>query len=394
MDRASFPCGCNADGCGNVYGRLEFNPKRVRTHFIHTIMRLELEKKQKKSDKQNTLHTYDGRLRLRESDEENSVVDSSGMNTRLINYNPANNILYPTTTMQSSSGVGLNSMDGHPLVGANSHYSSNETDDSSRNCANASLAESPLDLHYAFRNDYSVDPTQANYSLMYPNASYFSSNSVPTFVDFNAMGISNQPSLMPSYTSYSTNIPYNGLMNTPPTLTTPTIAPGDGISSMSSYITAGANNDCVHNGSLFDNHVTEDFLNINQSSGSGGSKENKAVDHFGGKFNDFINDANKLLDVTSVSAVDLNCLLNDENLSSHQIDPVPSANTTNGTGANVNSALSAADTSTESHSYMRFESDFANKLNSTHNYSLSNDTNATLDDKSNELFQKDSVLTT
>ncbi|KAI8516679.1 negative regulation of phosphatase [Branchiostoma belcheri] len=46
VDRLSFPCGCTKDGCGNLAGRIEFNPVRVRTHFIHTIMRLELEKKQ------------------------------------------------------------------------------------------------------------------------------------------------------------------------------------------------------------------------------------------------------------------------------------------------------------------------------------------------------------
>ncbi|XP_074644922.1 uncharacterized protein LOC141901502 [Tubulanus polymorphus] len=45
VDRLSFPCGCTKDGCGNVTGRIEFNPLRVRTHFIHTLMRLELEKK-------------------------------------------------------------------------------------------------------------------------------------------------------------------------------------------------------------------------------------------------------------------------------------------------------------------------------------------------------------
>ncbi|KAM4711061.1 LOW QUALITY PROTEIN: uncharacterized protein FYW61_021640 [Anableps anableps] len=44
VDRMSFPCGCTKDGCGNNAGRLEFNPVRVRTHFLHTIMKLELEK--------------------------------------------------------------------------------------------------------------------------------------------------------------------------------------------------------------------------------------------------------------------------------------------------------------------------------------------------------------
>ncbi|XP_059184304.1 cysteine/serine-rich nuclear protein 3-like [Centropristis striata] len=44
VDRMSFPCGCTKDGCSNNTGRLEFNPVRVRTHFLHTIMKLELEK--------------------------------------------------------------------------------------------------------------------------------------------------------------------------------------------------------------------------------------------------------------------------------------------------------------------------------------------------------------
>ncbi|XP_012257609.2 uncharacterized protein LOC105686917 isoform X2 [Athalia rosae] len=45
VDRAGFPCGCSRDGCANSSGRIEFNPVRVRTHFIHTLMRLELETK-------------------------------------------------------------------------------------------------------------------------------------------------------------------------------------------------------------------------------------------------------------------------------------------------------------------------------------------------------------
>ncbi|KAM4606442.1 cysteine/serine-rich nuclear protein 1b isoform 1-T2 [Polymixia lowei] len=45
MDHSSFPCGCTKDGCGNTEGRIEFNSTRVQTHYIHTIMKLELEKK-------------------------------------------------------------------------------------------------------------------------------------------------------------------------------------------------------------------------------------------------------------------------------------------------------------------------------------------------------------
>lgn len=42
----SFPCGCTQEGCANESGRTEFNPMRVRAHFLHTLMRLELEKQQ------------------------------------------------------------------------------------------------------------------------------------------------------------------------------------------------------------------------------------------------------------------------------------------------------------------------------------------------------------
>ncbi|XP_032880083.1 cysteine/serine-rich nuclear protein 3 isoform X2 [Amblyraja radiata] len=50
VDRMSFPCGCTKEGCSNAAGRIEFNPIRVRTHFLHTIMKLELEKSQQQLD--------------------------------------------------------------------------------------------------------------------------------------------------------------------------------------------------------------------------------------------------------------------------------------------------------------------------------------------------------
>ncbi|XP_076243005.1 AXIN1 up-regulated 1 isoform X2 [Calliopsis andreniformis] len=68
VDRAGFPCGCTRDGCANSSGRIEFNPVRVRTHFIHTLMRLELEKKQR--DEEGADHeasdNQNGRSPLRE----------------------------------------------------------------------------------------------------------------------------------------------------------------------------------------------------------------------------------------------------------------------------------------------------------------------------------------
>ncbi|XP_034411772.1 cysteine/serine-rich nuclear protein 1-like isoform X2 [Cyclopterus lumpus] len=45
VDRFNFPCGCTKDGCGNTQGRIEFNSRRVQTHYIHTVMKLELQRR-------------------------------------------------------------------------------------------------------------------------------------------------------------------------------------------------------------------------------------------------------------------------------------------------------------------------------------------------------------
>ncbi|XP_051990164.1 cysteine/serine-rich nuclear protein 1-like [Xyrauchen texanus] len=45
MDRTNFPCGCSKEVCGNPAGRIEFNSSRVQSHYIHTHMKLELEKR-------------------------------------------------------------------------------------------------------------------------------------------------------------------------------------------------------------------------------------------------------------------------------------------------------------------------------------------------------------
>ena len=57
VDRLNFPCGCSRDACANPSGRVEFNPVRVRTHFIHTLMRLELENAE--GSKPQLVHTAD-----------------------------------------------------------------------------------------------------------------------------------------------------------------------------------------------------------------------------------------------------------------------------------------------------------------------------------------------
>lgn len=86
VDRLNFPCGCSREYCGNSSGRIEFNPVRVRTHFIHTLMRLELEKKQKieeenanklgKIDETNWMHNerLSGTYQKRESEESTKLA--------------------------------------------------------------------------------------------------------------------------------------------------------------------------------------------------------------------------------------------------------------------------------------------------------------------------------
>lgn len=56
VDRLNFPCGCSREACGNPSGRVEFNPVRVRTHFIHTLMRMELENTQEPNKSLQPLH--------------------------------------------------------------------------------------------------------------------------------------------------------------------------------------------------------------------------------------------------------------------------------------------------------------------------------------------------
>ncbi|MEQ2274612.1 hypothetical protein XENORESO_001337 [Xenotaenia resolanae] len=47
VDRLNFPCGCTKETCGNVRGRIEFDARRVQTHYIHTVMKLKLQRRLK-----------------------------------------------------------------------------------------------------------------------------------------------------------------------------------------------------------------------------------------------------------------------------------------------------------------------------------------------------------
>lgn len=123
-----FPCGCTRDGCDNVNGRIEFNPARVKTHFIHTIMRLELEKRHEMSEDASVIQNHSkwwSHMRLQQSQPSQASTSCS------YNYSynsapapPFSSKIPPISTMVSPSVNGQES----------------------------------LDLHYAYRDDYINNP--------------------------------------------------------------------------------------------------------------------------------------------------------------------------------------------------------------------------------------------
>ncbi|XP_075533662.1 cysteine/serine-rich nuclear protein 2-like isoform X1 [Dermacentor variabilis] len=119
VDRLSFPCGCTQEGCGNTSGRTEFNPVRVRAHFVHTLMRLEFEKQQAAGN----LAAY-------------QCVDPH----RLIYYNAA---ATAAATVNGTAAPG-----GMALPAAACHYSSEEEDED--------------DSSYSENSDYSTEEEEGD----------------------------------------------------------------------------------------------------------------------------------------------------------------------------------------------------------------------------------------
>eukprot|EP00108_Taenia_solium_P002934 TsM_001169400 transcript=TsM_001169400 gene=TsM_001169400 len=63
VDRARFPCVClSPSHCSNPEGRIEFNPIRVRTHYLHTRMRLESEEREAASATDSSIPTKRSRF--------------------------------------------------------------------------------------------------------------------------------------------------------------------------------------------------------------------------------------------------------------------------------------------------------------------------------------------
>lgn len=140
VDRQNFPCGCTRDGCGNTTGRVEFNPVRVRTHYIHTVMRLEMEKKQEKMQVQVQPSTSF------------STTDGAACQPQVV-VQPPQEWRVPAHNMS--------------MVDFNLLYSANQSPPSAR-------PPDALDLQYAFRDDYSptaiVQPSYPYEPCSYPGS--------------------------------------------------------------------------------------------------------------------------------------------------------------------------------------------------------------------------------
>lgn len=264
-------------------------------------MRLELEKKQKKCDKQNTLHTYDGRLRIPENDGDST--DSANIDqTHKVIYNPAT--LQPNAVMHSTN---------HCHISTASHI---QFDDTSQNTA--TTAGSPIDLHYAYRNDYSLDipstePAPTNYPLLYGNTNYYRNACGPDYDDLislnpsaSASSSSSSSSQQPTIISYTN---YGTITNTTFALADNQIANTNGVASnINSVETNSIHNNLPHTtyygkqlaNELYLSHGASSMI---QSDVTENSKDDSQ--RFGAK-NVFSSEVDKLLSCTSTELVPSN----------------------------------------------------------------------------------------
>ncbi|XP_033342404.2 AXIN1 up-regulated 1 isoform X5 [Megalopta genalis] len=183
VDRAGFPCGCTRDGCANNSGRIEFNPVRVRTHFIHTLMRLELEKKQREEE--------DG------TDHDASDNQNGRSPLREINLG---SVMENRNTESCLTGGGFTTL----------HYENHDAGDGGPNCQPdvPGAREDSLDL-YAIRDDCypsedTVDGTQGPQRKLHPEFS----QAFQTFSGQSGAGVNFQ---QPAYQDYQ---PYANLPST------------------------------------------------------------------------------------------------------------------------------------------------------------------------------------
>lgn len=219
-------------------------------------MKMEVDsKKPKKAEKQCSVITYDGRLRLSDGEEDTSAVDSANVAAfdqshtpnPLVLYDPTNNMIYPPTSSPIQAAPVMHSTNIRHISAVASH---NQYEDSSRNTAETSvelrryvgsvpMAAYPpsvglvnftpiqpeigesLQGPTAYRNEYPIeipqpptsnppqpDSAQAT-NYPYTNSSYYRSSCVPSGydscgpVELDYMGISPMPTPPSTVLAYS-----------------------------------------------------------------------------------------------------------------------------------------------------------------------------------------------
>lgn len=167
-----FPCGCTRDGCANVNGRVEFNPSRVKTHFIHTIMKLELEKRQEMAENDangggQQQQKWWQQIRLQQQQQQPQQPPPLNYN----NYSFNNGIAAaPTTATSHYKMPGM-------IAGSNGG------------------AQESLDLHFSYRDDYLTN--SSNLSLTADTPSYSSTSTNDYYSNYNYMTSPSTPPMAP-----------------------------------------------------------------------------------------------------------------------------------------------------------------------------------------------------
>ncbi|XP_055331359.1 cysteine/serine-rich nuclear protein 3-like isoform X2 [Paramacrobiotus metropolitanus] len=104
VDRYSYPCGCTKEGCQNAFGRIEFNPTRVKTHYLTTISRITMSGNLTMTDISQEYGSYNA------SDATTTPASSTGIcNQRVEPYVQTSQCDYAYTSLQSANSYPVES---------------------------------------------------------------------------------------------------------------------------------------------------------------------------------------------------------------------------------------------------------------------------------------------
>ncbi|XP_072268670.1 cysteine/serine-rich nuclear protein 1 [Pyxicephalus adspersus] len=146
-DHSNFPCGCTKDCCGNPKGRVEFSSSRVQTHFLQTLMKLELEQDEF-NESQNELDTTCSEQFDESSTFEDITCSEQFDESSTFEDNDDDNRIVPIATSPDSSPS--NSPTTYhfnaELEPASENSCSSVTTDSSSSSSQSEVSEGPYEL--------------------------------------------------------------------------------------------------------------------------------------------------------------------------------------------------------------------------------------------------------